>query len=126
MAKLEWEESWSVGNDTLDKEHMSLIIIINRVLAGEGPMEMVLRDLADYANNHFNREEGLMQSANYEELDAHKHEHHMFVEWVNEITTTLSRAPEARHLLGDTIHEYLQKWLKEHILNIDMAYKGKL
>ena len=129
MAKLEWEESWCVGDDKLDNDHKVLVSTINRLIAAredQEPTDWVLQDIADYANFHFTREEEMMKSSGYPGFDAHVKEHRMFIEWLDTVKTTFKVDVEARHYITDSVIEYLQKWLKEHILGTDMAYKGKI
>ena len=85
MSKLEWKESWSVGYNLLNEDHMVLIDIINRVKASQEnnkPIDWVLQDLSDYVDLHFSREEEMMHIVGYSGFDEHVKEHRSFVEWL--------------------------------------------
>lgn len=128
VKPVEWLESWSVGNSSLDNDHKRLIEIINRVGATEDSGEdvvWVLNDLREYANYHFKREEELMEAAQIPGLDEHKQTHRMFVEWLTSLQRTVN-LPEARYVIFDAANEYLRDWLGKHILGTDMQYKGKI
>ncbi|NQV98615.1 MAG: hemerythrin family protein [Rhodospirillales bacterium] len=128
MDPVVWQESWSVGNDSLDDDHKRLVSIINRVSDsmsdGQDPV-WLLNDLKSYAKYHFDREEALMEAAEIEGLVEHKETHRMFVEWLTTLQATIN-LPEARFILLEAANEYLRDWLGRHILGTDMQYKGRI
>ncbi|MDP7624888.1 MAG: bacteriohemerythrin [Rhodospirillales bacterium] len=129
MSELEWKESWSVGYNLLDEDHMVLINIINQVKASQEnnkPIDWVLQDLSDYVDLHFSREEEMMHIVGYSGFDEHVKEHRSFVEWLNTVKFSFNNNPQAKHYIADTVLDYLEVWLKNHILHTDMNYKGKL
>jgi len=129
MKQLEWDQSWSVGEDSLDSDHQALINIINRVMGDQEvskPVDWVLQDLSEYVDYHFSREEGMLKSAGYKEIEAHINEHREFVEWLNTVKRTIETEPESRNYITESVVKYLKSWLKDHILQADMSYKGKL
>jgi hemerythrin-like metal-binding protein len=129
VALLEWQESFSVGDPVLDEDHKRLIQIINRVAAAEErgePVQWVLQNLDEYAKNHFRWEEERMEEAGYAALDAHRREHHTFIEWLETLKATYGLDPEAHLHLAKTVNDYLRNWLTDHILTTDMEYKGQI
>ena len=56
MVLMEWKDSYSVGVDALDADHMRLIAIINKVdeadRAGKS-VQWALEELRNYAEFHF-------------------------------------------------------------------------
>ena len=127
MSTLEWQESWSVGNASLDEDHKRLISIIQTV--GESRTRSmdaarVISELEEYTNYHFAREEKLMEAADIPGLEAHKKSHRAFVEWLDSVRQTFTISQQARSVLIETVDDYLQDWLKNHILKTDMNYKG--
>jgi hemerythrin-like metal-binding protein len=128
-TKVEWTDALSVGVPQLDADHKGLIDVINRVLEAErdgGTVKWALGELAAYANSHFVREERMMKKAGYPELAAHRQEHQAFIEWLHSINSVYSADPGAEHYLAETLRDYLQSWLTEHIMKVDADYKGKL
>jgi len=129
MSTLEWQESWSVGNDGLDNDHKRLIQIIQNV--GEYrtrafDLGQLVYELEDYTKYHFAREEKMMEAANIQGLDAHKEKHRAFIEWLTSVRHAFTLSHESRDLMLDSVEEYLQEWLTNHILKTDMSYKGQL
>ena len=128
-GKVEWTDTLSVGIDVIDDDHKGLIDIINRVLAAEREgtsVKWALGELATYANDHFTREEKMMEAANYPDLAAHKKTHEAFVEWLQSLRTVYGADPGAEYYLAETMREYLQTWLTDHIMKVDAEYKGKI
>mgnify|MGYP001164099651 FL=1 len=101
--------------------------IIQKVGQGRTrPLDMarIISDLEEYTKYHFAREEKLMEKDNLPGLDEHKRSHQAFVEWLDTVRQTFAISQHARSVLIDTVYDYLQDWLKNHILQIDMSYKG--
>jgi hemerythrin len=127
MSSLEWQDSWSVGNLSLDEDHKRLISIIEKF--GQGRTRSmdtarIISDLEEYTKYHFTREEKLMEKANIPGLEDHKKSHQAFIEWLRTVRQTFAISREARSVLIETVDDYLQDWLKNHILKTDMGYKG--
>lgn len=129
MVFMEWDEAYSVGVPTLDAQHRNLIRLINLLESGEAKGESlaaVLDALDRYVHEHFSEEERLMAAARYEDLEAHRAEHRAFAAWLDSVKTAYHSGGEAKYYIADTVNAYLKKWLAEHILVVDMAYKGRI
>jgi len=129
LIQVEWTDRLSVGVPQLDDDHKTLIDIINRVLATErqgGSVKWALGELAAYANDHFTREERMMEAAGYPDLEAHRRTHKAFIEWLRSVRTIYGADPGAEYYLAETIRGYLQTWLTDHIMKVDADYKGKI
>ena len=127
MAFYNWSTSMSVGQPVLDSDHQALIALINDLHVAVGKCDQgqsireILKQLYDYVNFHFRREEKVMSACGVEDTRAHLEEHSDFVRFVEEnFSDDLAVLdPAAAHRLL----EYLKEWLNSHILIIDMAYK---
>lgn len=123
-----WNESFSVGDRTLDQHHQHLAHLINQLGGldaddlGSEQMVDILSGLVKYAEYHFEHEEKLMAAVEYHELESHQQEHLHFCEVVAEICfgATLGII-SARELFS-----YLTRWWRNHILLEDMKYKPHL
>ena len=128
-AKVEWIDTLSVGVGELDDDHKNLIRIINRVLACEregGSVKWALGELSAYAKDHFRREEQMMEKAGYPKLESHREAHQSFTEWLSSLSMLYGSDPGAEYYLAETMREYLQNWLTDHIMKVDSDYKGQL
>lgn len=127
MSTFEWQDSWSVGNSSLDEDHNRHVSIIQKVgkyRTQSVDLGRVISELEDYTKYHFAREEKLMKDASIPGLEEHKKSHQAFIDWLDSVRQTFTISQQARNVLVETVDEYLQDWLKNHILKTDMCYKG--
>jgi len=78
----------------------------------------VMRLLIDYTISHFAFEESLMREANYENYNAHKRIHELFVTRANEYKDRFVAGED----IVDELLEVLNRWLFNHIRNDDLAF----
>ncbi len=117
---MEWQDSYSVGNDKMDNQHKGLIALINRLDEDTGTGE-ILEKLRQYVDVHFREEEALLESVNYPGLPEQKRQHATFEEWLADQMETFESG-EGTDRLRTAVQGYLKVWLTNHILFTDMAY----
>ena len=84
MAKIEWDESLSIGIDPIDEQHKMLIQRLNdlskavEMMQGEVEIMRTLEFMIDYTDFHFSSEEKYMTEQNYTGLDVQRKEHQEF------------------------------------------------
>ncbi len=125
---IEWNSSFSVGVETMDRHHQQLAQLINQLAehTAENRNSEVVTDILDalvrYAEYHFRAEEELLAKANYRELESHRQEHLQFCEIISETCY------DAAHgIVGvRELFSYLTRWWRNHILHEDMKYKPLL
>lgn len=128
MAYMRWKERMSVGVPELDADHSMLIDVINRLEAnidGPGGAEIVrqtLVALTRYAEFHFAREEKVLSTCRYGELDEHRVEHRSFVDRIRDVTTRFDTS-SADTRVDRELLDFLKRWLTQHIMIVDMAYR---
>lgn len=86
-------------------------------------MNLILDRLKRYTIEHFSREEEYMTKAGFPGLGEHLKEHENFNEWLETIRSTYARFPQSPFIIGDSVNDYLQCWLRHHILTEDMKYR---
>ena len=125
MSLLTWNESYSVGVQTLDRQHVGLFNTLNELhaamLKGEaknmtGPL---LRKLLTYTKEHFAAEEALMASAKYPKLAEHIAQHRDLTRQVNDY---VSRFERGELTLSVHLLNFLRDWLTGHIQKTDRDY----
>jgi hemerythrin-like metal-binding protein len=129
MAFFEWDDSYSVGVDSLDAQHKELIKLINRldqIEAHGGNLTGVLNRLDWYVRHHFSFEESLMEGAGYPHLKAHIAKHREFEKWLRSSRIAVPAGSGEARDLGKIINDYLKAWLRKHILVVDMDYRATL
>jgi hemerythrin len=125
----EWNPSYSVGVSQLDEHHQYLISLINILVEALGNQDqrsttgIVLRELAEYAENHFTAEEKLMAETGYPHLSQHKREHERFIVRVAELKKEFD---EDSDFDAGKILMFLRSWLLRHIRQIDKKYSSHL
>ncbi|MCB0754274.1 MAG: hemerythrin family protein [Flavobacteriales bacterium] len=120
-----WSEKYSVQNVIIDEQHRRLLDILFRlerlVNRKSHPDEMVklLKEMTDYAAEHFKSEERYMERIGYPRLSAHQEAHSRYTLEVLKYTLQhLEAAPDnPRELLN-----FLTHWWTDHILKVDMDY----
>ncbi len=116
---VKWDERFSVGISTLDKQHKILFGIVNQLseILEEGEstnkvMEIVI-SLKNYAYIHFRDEEKEMEKQGYIGLKNHQSLHNIFMSQVQRFENNLRNGEEINLELGLTL---LTDWLTEHIM----------
>ena len=122
---LEWKPEYSVGDETLDRQHQGLIRLINKLSEETGTTSMVgwvFEELKAYTHEHFTAEEQRLKAAGYPDLAEHKKEHRAFEQWLSAVRQTYAMGASA-DLMAGSINAFLRNWLINHILSSDMAYR---
>lgn len=130
----EWKEELELGIPSIDNQHKELISIANRIhgmterngstTCSVNEIILVIDELKNYTEYHFQVEEELFIRFNYPEYDQHKKEHDSFR---NYITTFQVNTAAENH--QDKINELLVsvvKWIMNHIISSDYWYKDYL
>ncbi len=125
MSLMTWNPQMSVGIRALDEDHKKLIAMINELhaamLAGHSNDVVggVLRRLANYTVEHFQREEKLFAETNYPGAAGHRREHEKLKA---EVTAEIQKFQAGSKSLGMETLAFLRDWLKHHIQESDKAY----
>ncbi len=124
-----WNTSIKFGIDLIDRDHRRLFDLIDAIqdeASKDTPdpevIQGILRELREYANYHFKREESLMLASDYdaEAFNPHRIEHEYFETMVRSVDV-LYRIDE--HLINvDKLMDILREWLITHIGIVDRAY----
>lgn len=123
MKELIWDKTLSVSVNEIDDDHQHLVTLFNifkhSVVDGEPPefRAAVLEELITCTVYHFRHEERLMLKYNYPYFSGHKAEHQELIE--------SAAAFQQKYLddggkMSEADFEYLEQWLTEHILVVDM------
>jgi len=130
MTLITWINDYSVGVERLDADHIMIISLMNQIDelkqtgSEEAAVGTVLKVLLDVAHTHFRREEGFLKKYHYPQFEGHRHEHRVLEEQLEELHEAYARTPDPD--ISQEILELLNFWLIEHILKVDMRYKGFL
>lgn len=126
MSFFPWSDEYSVNLRVVDNDHKDLVNTVNAlhdaISSGSERSEIgrIIGTLAQYVDEHFAREEALMEANDYPDLADHKCTHRHLARQVYAIRTIFAAKPQkidpAKLLL------FLRDWLVTHILEEDRKY----
>lgn len=130
--QLVWRDEYSIGVETIDKEHRRLFKIINKLLAfgeeekkNQRTYQEGIKFFKGHTLQHFADEEEYMASVGYEGLERHRHIHEGFR--ANTLPA-LEKEMEDSGYAGDAVDHFLgvcAGWLIGHTLIEDQAIAGR-
>lgn len=126
---LEWLDDWFLGVEEIDRQHLDLAALLNRVAdsladtgmlsgAGEETMPLVLA-LQEETRRHFNDEEAVMRDHDYPDLTEHHREHIMLLA---ELQAFIREIEEGRRQFDLDTLTSLKHWLINHVIDSDLAF----
>lgn len=130
MGLVGWNEKYSVKVDQLDADHQQLFRLIDELYdamkSGKGKSQVVdtVNRLKDYSVYHFKKEEEMLAKINYQGLAEQKAEHRKFIQKVDELQTKANQGGVM--VLSVEVSNFMNEWLKSHIMSVDKEYSGKL
>jgi len=130
MARMEWEDDYSVGVDIFDDQHKNIIIYINDLYDAMKSREegavvgRILDNLIEYTMSHFLDEEIAMLRYGYPDFEAHKHSHDQFVCAVRSLYIRFHGSDSYSRVICAEIITLLVDWLKNHIHGVDKEYSA--
>lgn len=125
MAPIQWDNSYSVNNSTIDEQHKKLFRLINNFSEnidskpGSENISKLLNGLKDYIVFHFKTEEMYLRLCNYPDFELHKKEHEQFVGEVADIERKLINGvlPNPAEIVT-----FFTLWIVEHVKESDGAF----
>ena len=125
MSLIKWDNSYSVGNDTIDEQHKKLFKLVNEFnensnsLINSESISKLLKGLKEYIIFHFKTEEMYLRLCNFPYFMQHKKEHERFIEKVNDIEHRFVNGYDTK---TDEISNFFTSWIKHHIKGSDAKY----
>lgn len=125
--KVNWDSTYSVGENLLDQQHRKLMGLANELadcLGSSGPesdakFHEILNELADYSRQHFKVEEALVKRHAPDQLAAQIAEHEAYFDT---LTDLLFRATGG--VLDKVgLQRFISGWWSGHILGSDMKLR---
>lgn len=111
--KIEWKDSYKIGDAEIDVQHEELFRLINRFFeANDKPaLTLCAMQLFKYTREHFEHEEKLMRRLNYPEFKAH-------IAWHNALISRLSSVSQS--IANNTLNKaeleiFIRDWALHHI-----------
>lgn len=126
MSYFPWSEEYSVHLRVIDNDHKDLVNTVNALHeaisggANRGNIGHIIGNLAKYVDEHFSREEALMETYDYPDLARHKRIHRHLTRTVYAIRIIFGSKPKT--IDPSKLLSFLRDWLIHHILEEDTKY----
>ena len=126
MGHIEWNDGMSVGVESIDEDHKTLLLLVNEIneAINNDSTHIIIIDIFEklekYVKIHFSKEERLLEQCNYGDLEEHKKQHIDFINKIPELRSELLHADTIE--VAQDIYLFLFNWLMNHIIIDDMSY----
>jgi hemerythrin len=126
MQKIEWTESLSIGNQSLDDEHKKFIELINVLITAHNAgniverMDSMLNNIIAFAEDHFDHEEESMRSKRYCGLREQELAHQRLMTSMINIRNEWRKYKTQRATID--FANLLRNWIFDHLLKLDKQY----
>lgn len=123
---IEWDSSLETGVAEVDADHRTLVRLVNELDAmlsqGIDPARCgeVIDSLIDYAENHFTREEEMLDRLGYPYVAEHAESHVGFAHRLGSMVAGCIIEPGPDSIAR--LHDHLHSWLIDHIMLEDMRF----
>lgn len=132
-----WRPQLSVGNEDIDQDHKYLFCLVNTIELlvrnghGIGDVDSVLAQLKVFAQEHFEREQGIQARIAYPDCAEHQSQHQMLLVRLHGISADIRVLCEAAGGVSkerlrqetDVLMPILRHWILDHVLKTDMGMK---
>jgi hemerythrin len=120
-----WTDSLELGIAEIDGQHRELFRrgerLYHAMRQGEpAGAEIMLASFRDFVLSHFEFEERWMQRAGFPLLAPHREAHRDFADRLHRVTGEYCRLGPTT-AVAETLREWLEAWLREHIGGEDRA-----
>jgi len=137
-ALLAWRDSWLLGIEPLDADHLELVRLVNRLIeaaqtrppasrcshthariAAQG-LQVCLQRLIDHLRKHFAAEEAFLQEIGYPGIAEHESEHALLLAELVDLQRRLV-ASGAERIDEDDL-ELVRDWFLNHVVTEDRRF----
>ncbi|WP_419786772.1 bacteriohemerythrin [Pseudodesulfovibrio sp.] len=122
---IDWDDSFILGIDQVDKEHRALVDMVNHLAAamaegqGKAVLGEIFNGLKEYTVKHFGTEEDLFARYEYPGEEQHKAVH---AELLGKVLEFEKEFKSGSAMLSRELLLFLKDWLVNHIQGTDKAY----
>lgn len=120
---IEWSDELSVGVEEIDKDHRTLLEIVNRFFdayrfsSTRSTVLSALTNIADYASWHFDHEERIMRREKFPGLEDHKQQHTALLD---RLAGLIAGFETGRADITEATLDFLSDWVLVHLKTQDM------
>jgi hemerythrin len=124
---MQWKDDYKIDIPVIDSQHRQLFLVYSDLSSElqkglkSSIVEQALIKLQLYVTRHFTMEEKYMAEVSYPKLEEQKKAHAYFSQKFGEIMEEFQEKGLTPEIV-QTINNELQKWLKQHVLTLDMEF----
>lgn len=117
MQKIVWQDTYSIGDATIDQQHQQMFDIATTLLQASDKAALVdaAMNLYRYMREHFRDEEELMRRIAYPEYRQHVEMHNWLIDRMNAVSADIG----AGRWRAETLRNLMDEWVVGHILDRD-------
>lgn len=117
---MEWQESYVLDHEIMDKTHQELIRIINflQTVNDDNESLKALQTIIEHSEVHFVQENRWMEESGFAAIDSHIDEHNRVLESLNRMLRMLK---EGHTGLGKIVANEFSGWFNQHASTMDSA-----
>ncbi|MCA9400487.1 MAG: hemerythrin family protein, partial [Candidatus Omnitrophica bacterium] len=128
IKRLEWDDKFSTGDQTIDNQHRKLFQMINQfgddIIGGTWPQttEKTLKFLGEYVQSHFQHEEKCMVEKKCPVAEKNVVAHKAFIDAFVGFNNRIQDEGASEEIVVE-LHQTATQWLVKHICGIDVHLK---
>ena len=128
MSQLEWQDRYLTGIPEIDEQHKALfdlVVSLGKALRGKPGtinLETLVSQLESYAKEHLAYEETLFDKYDYPGTKEHVEAHNRLREDIVRFKDMM----KDDKLTALALSSYMELWLYNHVIKMDMDYKAYL
>jgi len=112
--KVEWKDSYKIGNTEIDQQHQELFALINALLLplDDAGLKSLIMKLYRHTREHFEAEEALMRKLDFVDCNVHTDYHNNLLERLNQISSGVGKG----QLDKAAFHALMHDWAMRHVV----------
>lgn len=123
-----WDDKYLINIPEIDSDHIQMFKtmadINKKIRAGASAPELsdLLIELYEETEDHFQKEEAIMEAGNYPDIEEHKAAHKDITDTIEHYLSNPQLETDAG--IAASLIAFLQNWLVDHIRNMDIKLKS--
>jgi hemerythrin-like metal-binding protein len=120
--RIEWNESYLIGEPDIDRQHQHLFELTNQVIANDNieTLRQLVMQLFKHTREHFELEEALMRILKVPDCKVHTEYHNQLLDRLNVISAGIGKGQDYKAELV----ELMTGWALHHIPESDAVLAG--
>jgi hemerythrin len=112
--KVEWKDSYKIGNAEIDQQHQELFALINALLVplDEAGLKSLIMKLYRHTREHFEAEEALIRKLKFVDCKGHTNNHNSLLARLNQISSGVGKG----RLDQAAFHALMHDWAMRHVV----------